>query len=144
MSRSWIVAIVVGLVLVAAYAVVSSPPFDKPSDVGEGADLKYDLSYDDGEFALVVRNAGDETEKLEFMTSEHLRIILKKGEEEVFNSAEGMMFTQQVNYEELEPGAQKTYTVQWQDAQEGMYTVEAYLLAISDSDPVAATDLTVE
>jgi len=144
MSRSWIVAIVVGLVLVAAYAVVSSPLFDKPSDVGEGADLKYDLSYDDGEFALVVRNAGDETEKLEFMTSEHLRIILKKGEEEVFNSAEGMMFTQQVNYEELEPGAQKTYTVQWQDAQEGMYTVEAYLLAISDSDPVAATDLTVE
>lgn len=144
MRRGWIAVLLLAVLLVGAYAVTSSPLFNRPKDVGEGSELDYTLDYSDGVFVFTVTNDTEEARKLEFMTGEHFRLLVKEGDEEVFNSSEGKMFTQQINHIELEAGEQKTFTAEWTPAEKGIYRVEAYLLAVSRDEPVKTTEITID
>ncbi len=146
MRRGWIVPVVVILLLIGAIAVASSPLFRQGEEPASASGLEYALSYDreSGQFTFVVQNTSDQDINLEFATGEHYRIVVKQGGEPVFDSSEGMMFTQAVNYVDLKSGDELSFAAEWRPEMGGTYQVEAYFMAVSSDEPTKTLELNID
>jgi hypothetical protein len=102
------------------------------------------------EFALVIKNSGQDKVALEFSTSQEYDIVIKAGNATVWRWSDGMMFLQVISTKELAPGESLAYTVNWdgkdQDGKTlgaGTYRVEAQFKGKGATVSIPGLNLTV-
>jgi hypothetical protein len=95
--------------------------------VGLDATLTVEGGDAEVEFVLAVTNTGDEAQTLEFRSGRSAEFTVSDDGEVVWRSSDGMMFTQAMRSERLEPGETLTEAATWTEPEPGDYTVEATL-----------------
>jgi len=92
---------------------------------------------------FTVVNASDEAVELTFRDSGRADFAVYTDEgEEVWRWSDGRMFMQVVQYSDLQPGQEATFTESWPNPEPGDYTAEATLRAV-DQDVRAETPFSV-
>ena len=92
---------------------------------------------------FTVVNASDEAVELTFRDSGRADFaVYTDDDEEVWRWSDGRMFMQALQYSDLQPGQEATFTESWPDPTPGDYTAEATLRA-TDHDVVSRTPFSV-
>lgn len=151
MRRGWVIALVLGILLLGGLAAASgnfswapwNPGVDDLKDADAGG-LEYDLVYEGNQIIFTVHNASGENRQLEFPSGEQYRLVAKKDGATVFDSSADMMFTQQINHVDLEAGGRLTYQAEWQPDTHGAHEIEAYFMAVPGDEPVEILALMVD
>jgi hypothetical protein len=98
---------------------------------------------DEVRLRFTVANVSDEAVELTFRDSGRADFaVLRDDGEEVWRWSDGRMFMQVVQYSDLQPGQEATFTESWPDPRPGNYTAEATLRA-ADHDVTARTPFSV-
>ena len=108
------------------------PLFKKEVTVGE-----------EGKLRFTVVNASDEAVELTFRDSGRADFaVYTEADAEIWRWSDGRMFMQVIQYSDLQPGQEATFTESWPDPVPGDYTAEATLRAV-DHDVGARTPFSV-
>jgi uncharacterized protein YndB with AHSA1/START domain len=93
---------------------------------------------------FTVVNASDEAVELTFRDSGRadFAVYTEDGDREVWRWSDGRMFMQAIQYSDLQPGQEATFTESWPDPAPGDYTAEATLRAV-EHDVVSRTPFSV-
>ena len=92
---------------------------------------------------FTVVNASDEAVELTFRDSGRADFaVYTEADEEVWRWSDGRMFMQVIQYSDLQPGQEATFTESWPDPEPGDYTAEATLRAV-EHDVVSRTPFSV-
>jgi hypothetical protein len=94
------------------------------------AELNVDPAADTVEFALVVENAGDENETLNFRDGRRADFAAYRDGSEVWRWSDGRMFAQALGSETLAPGERVTYRGTWDAPESGSYVAIGTLAAV--------------
>ncbi len=108
--------------------------------------LRFRLIYDEGapgKIGLAVKNAASYRKTIEIPSGKTHEIVLKKNGSKVWNSTDGKVFTQAVQYLTLRAGESKTYWTDLPSLARGSYDVEAYFSGVSYKGAVARTRITI-
>lgn len=95
------------------------------------------------EFAFTVTNTDTEALELTFPSGQIFEITVFEDDGAIWRRSDGMMFTQAVQTETIEPGESVGYHAVWDDPAPGRYVAEASLEA-ADSPVVASAEFEVQ
>jgi len=94
------------------------------------------------EFALTVRNTGEEAVELTFSDGQTIEVVAEQGNKQDWRYSDGQMFTQALRMETLAPGEQLIETVTWEEPPAGEFEIRAWLCA-NDANCVATRSITI-
>lgn len=94
-------------------------------------------------FSLDVTNPGKKDISKEFNSGRQFDIVVKRGNEKVWQWSDGRYFTQAIRDLIFEAGKTVTYDASWKPEKVGTYTVEVYFLGERAKTPVAREKIVV-
>lgn len=125
--------------LAAVLAWACAPVYESPGEADAGrvpepglvASLQVETGADSVRFALRVTNATGEPVALTFPTGQSYDFVVEQAGRELWRWSEGMMFTQAIRMETLEPEETRAYTESWQPpaGADGELAVRGWLTA---------------
>lgn len=95
------------------------------------------------DFKLAVTNPGKKDIVKTFGSGQQFDIVVKKGNEKVWQWSDGRYFTMAIQNLTFKAGKTVSYDASWKPEKVGSYTVEAYFLGESTKTPVAREKIVV-
>lgn len=152
MKKTWLLAVVTAIILVVAGcgkeeakpSQVNSDSSEPPAPLTLDTEVSYDASANTLSATVKMTNPNEEAAKVTFNSSQRFQLIIKQGDETVFDYGSKYMFTESIIEETWEADEQKIFDEVFPlELAAGEYSVEVIGLGQVDGAPeIAVTDET--
>lgn len=152
MKKTWLLAVVTAIILVVAGcgkeeakpSQVNSDSSESPAPLTLDTEVSYDASANTLSATVKMTNPNEEAAKVTFNSSQRFQLIVKQGDETVFDYGSKYMFTESIIEETWEADEQKIFDEVFPlELAAGEYSVEVIGLGQVDGAPeIAVTDET--
>ncbi|MCA0979828.1 BsuPI-related putative proteinase inhibitor [Exiguobacterium aestuarii] len=152
MKKTWLLAVVTAIILVVAGcgkeeakpSQVNSDSSEPPAPLTLDTEMAYDASANTLSATVKMTNPNEEAAKVTFNSSQRFQLIIKQGDETVFDYGSEYMFTESIIEETWEADEQKIFDEVFPlELAAGEYSVEVIGLGQVDGAPeIAVTDET--
>lgn len=152
MKKTWLLAVVTAIILVVAAcgkeeakpSQVNSDSSEPPAPLTLDTEMAYDASANTLSATVKMTNPNEEAAKVTFNSSQRFQLIIKQGDETVFDYGSEYMFTESIIEETWEADEQKIFDEVFPlELAAGEYSVEVVGLGQVDGAPeIAVTDET--
>ncbi|MDA5560180.1 BsuPI-related putative proteinase inhibitor [Exiguobacterium sp. MMG028] len=152
MKKTWLLAVVTAIILVVAGcgkeeakpSQVNSDSSEPPAPLTLDTEMAYDASANTLSATVKMTNPNEEAAKVTFNSSQRFQLIIKQGDETVFDYGSEYMFTESIIEETWEADEQKIFDEVFPlELAAGEYSVEVIALGQVDGAPeIAVTDET--
>lgn len=152
MKKTWLLAVVTAIILVVAGcgkeeakpSQVNSDSSEPPAPLTLDTEVSYDASANTLSATVKMTNPNEEAAKVTFNSSQRFQLIVKQGDEIVFDYGSKYMFTESIIEETWEADEQKIFDEVFPlELAAGEYSVEVIGLGQVDGAPeIAVTDET--
>lgn len=152
MKKTWLLAVVTAIILVVAGcgkeeakpSQVNSDSSEPPAPLTLDTEVAYDASANTLSATVKMTNPNEEAAKVTFNSSQRFQLIIKQGDETVFDYGSEYMFTESIIEETWEADEQKIFDEVFPlELAAGEYSVEVIGLGQVDGAPeIAVTDET--
>lgn len=152
MKKTWLLAVVTAIILVVAGcgkeeakpSQVNSDSSEPPAPLTLDTEVSYDASANTLSATVKMTNPNEEAAKVTFNSSQRFQLIVKQGDETVFDYGSKYMFTESIIEETWEADEQKIFDEVFPlELAAGEYSVEVIGLGQVDGAPeIAVTDET--
>lgn len=152
MKKTWLLAVVTAIILVVAAcgkeeakpSQVNSDSSEPPAPLTLDTEMAYDASANTLSATVKMTNPNEEAAKVTFNSSQRFQLIIKQGDETVFDYGSEYMFTESIIEETWEADEQKIFDEVFPlELAAGEYSVEVIGLGQVDGAPeIAVTDET--
>ncbi|WP_337873656.1 BsuPI-related putative proteinase inhibitor [Exiguobacterium sp.] len=152
MKKTWLLAVVTAIILVVAGcgkeeakpSQVNSDSSEPPAPLTLDTEMAYDASANTLSATVKMTNPNEEAAKVTFNSSQRFQMIIKQGDETVFDYGSEYMFTESIIEETWEADEQKIFDEVFPlELAAGEYSVEVIGLGQVDGAPeIAVTDET--
>ncbi|MDE0564216.1 MULTISPECIES: BsuPI-related putative proteinase inhibitor [unclassified Exiguobacterium] len=152
MKKTWLLAVVTAIILVVAAcgkeeakpSQVNSDSSEPPAPLTLDTEMAYDASANTLSATVKMTNPNEEAAKVTFNSSQRFQLIIKQGDETVFDYGSKYMFTESIIEETWEADEQKIFDEVFPlELAAGEYSVEVIGLGQVDGAPeIAVTDET--
>ncbi|WP_214785220.1 BsuPI-related putative proteinase inhibitor [Exiguobacterium sp. s183] len=152
MKKTWLLAVVTAIILVVAGcgkeeakpSQVNSDSSEPPAPLTLDTEMAYDASANTLSATVKMTNPNEEAAKVTFNSSQRFQLIIKQGDETVFDYGSEYMFTESIIEETWEADSQKVFDEVFPlELAAGEYSVEVIGLGQVDGAPeIAVTDET--
>ena len=152
MKKTWLLAVVTAIILVVAGcgkeeakpSQVNSDSSEPPAPLTLDTEMAYDASANTLSATVKMTNPNEEAAKVTFNSSQRFQMIIKQGDETVFDYGSEYMFTESIIEETWEADEQKIFDDVFPlELAAGEYSVEVIGLGQVDGAPeIAVTDET--
>ncbi|WP_215141860.1 BsuPI-related putative proteinase inhibitor [Exiguobacterium qingdaonense] len=150
MKKTWLLAVVTAILLVVAGcgkdeakpSQVNSDSSEPPAPLTLDTEVAYDTSANTLSATVSMMNPNEEAVDVTFNTSQRFQLVVKQGDQIVFDYGSEYMFTESVIEEKWETDSQKVFDEVFPlDLEAGEYTVEVIGLGQVEGAPeIAVTD----
>lgn len=152
MKKTWLLAVVTAIILVVAGcgkeeakpSQVNSDSSEPPAPLTLDTEMAYDASANTLSATVKMTNPNEEAAKVTFNSSQRFQLVIKQGDETVFDYGSEYMFTESIIEETWEADSQKVFDEVFPlELAAGEYSVEVIGLGQVDGAPeIAVTDET--
>lgn len=152
MKKTWLLAVVTAIILVVAGcgkeeakpSQVNSDSSEPPAPLTLDTEVSYDASANTLSATVKMTNPNEEAAKVTFNSSQRFQLIVKQGDETVFDYGSKYMFTESIIEETWEADEQKIFDEVFPlELAAGEYSVQVIGLGQVDGAPeIAVTDET--
>lgn len=152
MKKTWLLAVVTAIILVVAGcgkeeakpSQVNSDSSEPPAPLTLDTEVAYDASANTLSATVKMANPNEEAANVTFNSSQRFQLIVKQGDETVFDYGSEYMFTESIIEETWEADEQKVFDEVFPlELEAGEYSVEVIGLGQVDGAPeIAVTDET--
>lgn len=153
MKKTWLLAVVTAIILVVAAcgkeeakpSQVNSDSSEPPAPLTLDTEMAYDASANTLSATVKMTNPNEEAAKVTFNSSQRFQLIIKQGDETVFDYGSEFMFTESIVEETWTADEQKIFDEVFllDELEAGEYSVEVIGLGqVADAPEMAVTDET--